>query len=203
MAKKKETAISNPEELKELALLPADEKKYLKLVIKSPEDALKVDEALGKIGEIEKAINAKGKPMVEVAKKNYDNVKGLLKEALEPVLHVKDYLRGIILEYQIEQKRIAQKVAEKEQAKEIKKAEKQSAKLGVEVMPAVVTVEKVKAGESQLIDNWVFVIDAPVLIPLKYQSPVQSLLNAEAKIHKDKTNIPGGHAENQPYLRRG
>lgn len=53
-------------------------------------------------------------------------------------------------------------------------------------------------GKSSWVDHWSFVIDDPLLLPREYLMPDITKLNAQARVTKGDTKIPGGHPVNNP-----
>ncbi len=131
---------------------------------------------------------------------------GMVANFTDPLKKADSHLNSTIGGYLREM----EEVRRKEQERQNKLAENRAAKAEAKgiTSPIPETVAPLVQGVARTIetdgakvtyiDHWSFVITDPNLIPRDFMIPNEPMLNMMARATKDKTNIPGGHAVNNP-----
>ncbi len=176
-------------------------------VIATAEDNKGATDDLSLISKLKKQMEAKKREYLDPLKEQADAIRDTYNYLMAPVLEAERTTKGKMLAYDAEQNRIR---AEQEEInrKRLEAAQQEMKLKGelsepvnlVEVDPATSGLVHTDMGTAGPRDNWKYEIIDPELLPRWCMVPDATMLNATAKKHHDKKQIPGVRFYNDPII---
>jgi len=178
-----------------------------KRVITSLEDNKAANDDLTEISKLKKAMVAKKMTYLDPLKIQIDAIRDTYNYLMTPVLEADKLTRRKMLEYSAEQDR-RRREQEEINRKRIEAAHQEMELNGeltesvnlVDVQPEAPKRVITDMGSSGKRDNWKYEVVDFALLPDSYKVPDNAQLNAIAKSHHDKKQVPGVRFYNDPII---
>ena len=177
------------------------------LVINTAETLELANNSLSFISRLKKAMESKKKKKLEPSKLETESIRDTYNYLMIPILEADKIIRGKMVAYDTEQRRIRAEAAEINRLR-LEAANREAALTSdpvvpppiVEVIPAPAKSVSTDMGSSGMVDHWKHEIIDIDLLPREYMVPDTTMLNMVARGHHDKKKVPGVRFYNEPYV---